>query len=33
MTVDWARKSNLYLLPPGQKDDHPDNFPLSPANG
>lgn len=32
LTVDWARKSNLNLLPSNQKDNHPDNFPLSSAD-
>ncbi|KAG6354005.1 hypothetical protein INS49_004976 [Diaporthe citri] len=32
LTIDWARKSNLHLLPAGLKDNHPENFPLSPAD-
>ncbi|KAI7782607.1 hypothetical protein LA080_013095 [Diaporthe eres] len=32
LTIDWARKSNLHLLPADQQDNHPENFPLSPAD-
>ncbi|KAK7737615.1 Histone acetyltransferase kat2b [Diaporthe eres] len=31
LTIDWARKSNLHLLPANQQDNHPENFPLAPA--
>ncbi|POS76995.1 hypothetical protein DHEL01_v204614 [Diaporthe helianthi] len=31
LTVDWARNSNVILLPANEKNNHPDNFPLSPA--
>lgn len=32
LTVDWARKSNMTLLPSNEKDNHPDNFPLPSAD-
>lgn len=30
LTIDWARKSNLHLLPADLRDNHPENFPVSP---
>ncbi|KAG8166616.1 hypothetical protein KVR01_002305 [Diaporthe batatas] len=32
LTVDWARNSNMNLLPSNEKDNHPDNFPQPPAD-
>ncbi|KAJ0115752.1 hypothetical protein J7T55_010575 [Diaporthe amygdali] len=32
LTIDWARRSNLNLLPSHLKKDHPENFPHAPAS-